>query len=249
MLLPSTELMLMAFAVALYLYDSLVPLFVNEGILSPVGRDRWQVEFASDRFQWRGKELFLPNPLAPHRPIYRLCWATHSWDVAERSEVTPCRSYGLLVPLTWVMAFAVFVLLPLGLFSRFGDVMIVATLICFYVAALSALGYLWCYRERFQCSKRSVAHLAFESLTCPPFALNLIRHLSLAQSPPADLAHMASQLQSSDDWAETRERLACRIESAMSWESSPDVLDQHKQYIDWLRKAPTLAPPYERNDL
>jgi len=247
MLLPPTELVLMAAAVALYLYDSATPLFSNEGILSPVGRDRWHVAFGSERFQWRGKDIYLPNPLAPHRPLCRLCWSPSGGNTPLASGWTPCRSFGLLAPLTWLMAFALFVLLPLGLFSRFGDLMIVATLVCFYFSALCALGYLWCYRERFQCSRRQFVHLVFESLTCPPFALNIIRHLSLAQTNTADLAWVARQLQRADDWDATRHVLIGRIENEISWaEDKPELVVQLRQHIiHLLNGLPVTEPKME----
>lgn len=236
MFLPSIEWLLMAAAIALYLYDAAVPLYSNEGILSPVGRTRWLVAFGSERFQWRGKEIFIPNPLAPHRPLWRLCWSTSGKQPTVLTDWTPTNSFSTLAPLVWSMAFALFVLLPLGLFSRLGDRAIVAAIVCFYGSALAALSLVWCRRERFQCSARQFIHLAFESLTCPPFALNIIRHLALAQNPRGDLARVAHRLQLADDWDDTRQQLIERVQTEISWtEDKPELIACLHQYIADLR--------------
>lgn len=60
--------------VGLYLYDSAVLLASNEVILSPRQSGRWVAMFGADSFQLRGKEPFMPNPLLPHHPIFRLSW-------------------------------------------------------------------------------------------------------------------------------------------------------------------------------
>ena len=235
MLLPPTEFVLQGAVIALYLYDSALLLHANEGVLTTVGRSRWQVRLGSETFQWQGKGILLPNPLTPHRPYYRLLWNMCGSSSKTTPVAAPARSYGWLTPLTWLMAVALFVLLPLGLFTRFGDLMIVAALLCFYSAALGSLGYLWRQRNRFHCPAKRFVHLAFESLTCPPFALNMVRHLSLAQKCSADLAIAAQTLQSSADWERTSTLFIERLDDEINWaEDKADIVGQLRQQRDRL---------------
>lgn len=218
MLLPPTEIILIGAAFALYLYDSVVLLFANEAVVFPIRGSKWRLKFGSARFQWRGQEILLPNPLTPHRPLYRLTWAG-AMGGASRSPAPPPPDYdfGRLPVLVWMMTLALFVFLPLGLFTRLGDLFIVATLVTFYGAAFTAMWLLWSQRQRFHCDNKQFAHLAFESLTCPPFALNLIRHLSLGCTQTTDLVAAACAWQTADDWNETRTALVERLQDDMQW--------------------------------
>ena len=215
MFVPSAEVMLMGAVVALYLFDSMVLLYCNEAVMYPVGQEGWKLSFGSRRFQWRGREVFLPNPLKPHRPLYRVVW---SYGAPSHEGASPHwhRSYRGLGIAIWSMALSLGLLLPLGLFSRWGDVMIVAALIVFYGAALVALGMLWRRRKALRLGRNPFLRLAFECLTCPPFALNLIRHVSLL-TQPAELLPAASGLQDVKAWEETRQLLVARLQEELQW--------------------------------
>ena len=215
MFLPA-EFLLITAVIGLYIYDSMILLYRNEGILSPSFKNVWGVYFGAERFQIRGKELFVPNIFFPHRPLYRLSWSDKGVPLAD-AWVAPKRAFPALVPWVWGMEIALFMLLPLGLFSRFGDLMIVAMLLVFYGSATIALVWIWRNRAHLQCSSRRFAGLAFESLTCPPFALNLIRHLSLGMTINEDLVCVSRHLQSPDEWAATQVRFLARIEDEIAW--------------------------------
>ena len=230
MLLPSTEWLLLSAAIGLYLYDSIVLLYANEAVVFPSGAERWRVAFGAENLQWRKRAVLLPNPLTPHRPLYRLTWAMERVASGAAGD-PPARRFGALGPLVWIMAIAVFGLLPCALFSRWHDLLIVATLICFYTAALLAFVYLWRHRQRFHCSRRLFLHLLFESLTCPPFALNLIRHLALQQEQTAELVSACQRWQTPADWAMTRPLLIARLEDELSW------ADGHSRFAAGLRQA------------
>ena len=217
MFVPSTEALLMGAVVALYLYDSVVLLHCNEALLYPVGRSGWALRFGSHRFQWRGREVFLPNPLTPHRPLYRVLWSYGaSSDVQCTVSEWRRGDRGLAVSI-WAMALALWLLLPLGLFSRWGDVSILAALIVFYAFALLALASLWRRRVALSLARGPLLRLAFESLTCPPFALNLIRHVSLLASPHAGLVDAARGLQDAEAWVGTRAVLMARLQDDLRW--------------------------------
>ena len=248
MLLPSTEWVLLAAAIGLYLYDSIVLLYANEAVVFPSGRTHWRVAFGAENLQWRKRAVLLPNPLTPHRPLYRLTWAMER-VVSGAAGDPPARHYGALGPLVWIMAIAVFGLLPCGLFSPWHDLMIMAALLSFYAAALLAFVYLWRHRQRFQCSRRLFLHLLFESLTCPPFALNLIRHLALRQEQRAELVAACRCWQMPADWAMTQPVLIARLEDELSWaDGNSSLAARLRQAIAGLASSPAIPSSESARD-
>ena len=240
MFVPTTEVLLMGAVVALYLYDSVVLLHCNEALIYPVGRTGWALRFGSHRFQWRGREVFLPNPLTPHRPLYRVLWSYGAAFDAKNAVSAWRRGDRGLAVSVWAMALALWLLLPFGLFSRWGDVSILAALIVFYVFALLALVSLWRRRAVLSLSRGSLLRLAFESLSCPPFALNLIRHVALLTSPHAELVAAARGLQDAEAWAETRSVLVARLQDELRW---LDPFDPETKIVEAeLQRLETITP-------
>ena len=209
----------MALAIGLYLYDSTVLLYFDEGIVLPAGRDRWLVRFGSGNVRLMGKDLFLPNPLLPHRPLYRLSWRIPALPARADGKWQERRAlFRSLAPMTWGMALALFVLLPLGLFSRLGEPMLLAALVLLYLSILAALSWVAFHRVRLPLPAKMLVLLAMECLVCPPFALNLVRTISLAMPVAEDLAVAARTLQAPEDWNATRLELIKRLEEEIDGE-------------------------------
>lgn len=211
------EILLMAAAIGLYVYDSALLLRGNEGILFPRRINAWGVGFGSHRFQILGKEPFLPNPFLPHRPLFRLSWKFEGKPLSEPCN-PPVGAFLALVPWVWIMAISLFVLFPLGFFSRLGDRMLLMGIASLYLSIFVALGLLWNKREQFYLSRRRFSALAFESLICPPFALNMIRHVSVSIPVAEDLVSAARRLQDPSHWHATRAECLRRLDSEIECE-------------------------------
>jgi len=211
------ELALMGLVLALYFYDSALLLYCNEGVLSPRGARGWAVGFGSDKLQLRGRETYVPSPLTLHRPLYRLAWAFEG-GAADRRWTPDARAYRALAPWVWSMAVALFVLLPLGLFTRLGQPLLLAALLLLYGSLLCALSWVWLNHKRLRIPLRQLAALSFECLTCAPFALNLVRHLSARVPAEEDLECAARRLQQPADWQRTRHALIARLDDEIGAE-------------------------------
>lgn len=203
--------------VGLYLYDSTLLLASNEAILNCGWQGKWSALFGADSFQVRGKEPFLPNPFFPHRPLYRFAWNTTGFIGPSQPWATPSNPYGVLAPFIWCMAGAIFILIPLGLFSRLSNVAIAAGVTIFYACALMALVMVWLKRETYGISRKRFASLAFESLTCPPFAINMVRHLSLDVQPAEDFLSAADRLLGEDARIAALQKMIIRVQSEIDW--------------------------------
>ncbi|MTW12200.1 hypothetical protein GM658_16465 [Pseudoduganella eburnea] len=215
------EALLVAAMLVLYLYDSAQLLYSNEGVLAATLGGRWSLHFGAEHYTLRGKQPFIPNPLLPHRPVFLLHWKQQlpaAKGAPQRWTPPPLGPYKVLAPLVWLMALALFGLIPAGLFTRYGNSAVAAGILLFYASALLALAVVWFKRHALQLSPRQVGALAFESLTCPPFALNLIRHISWNVRPTEDLVSASRRLLRKDNWSVTLPAVIKRIDNALAYE-------------------------------
>ena len=222
MIVQHAEVLLVAAMAGLYLYDSARLMHLNEGVLAATLGGRWSLHFGTENFTLWGKEPFVPNPLLPHRPLFPLHWKQQlvpAIPPARRWIPPPFGPYKVLAPLVWLMALALFGLIPAGLFSRFGNQSIAAGILLFYTTALLALAYIWFKRSALLLTPRQVGALAFESLTCPPFALNIVRHISWQATPSEELLSAARRLLRKDDWTTALPAVIKRVANAIAWEN------------------------------
>jgi hypothetical protein len=217
--LPQDAVLLIGLVASIYLYDSTLLLHTNEGVLTPTRAGRWSVSLGTHDYRLLGKHLFIPNPLFPHRPLFRLAWsfegetsaAPENWD--ERSE-----ALRPIVPMIWIMALALFVLLPLGFFTTLGDLALIAAIALLYLSIVAALIWIWHRRSEFNLAGKQFVALAFETLVCSPLALNLVRRLSAQIPAREDLVSASRRLQTTEDWHATRAMLVARLDEAIDFE-------------------------------
>ncbi len=213
----SAEVLLMLAIVGLYVYDSTLLLYCNEGVLLPKGKNDWAVNFGSGNVGVLGKELYVPSPLLFHRPLFRLSWEFEGNTLTEMVDL-PRHEFAALAPMVWSIALALFVLLPLGFFTRLGDSALLPALLLIFGNIVFSLVWVWLNRAKFNLSNKKFASLAFESLICPPFALNIVRHLSLNIPVSEDLVSAAHRLQQAESWNQTRLTLLARLDSEIDSE-------------------------------
>jgi hypothetical protein len=213
------EALLMILVVALFLYDSMMLLYCNEGVLVPE-RKGWAVRFGFHEPRIRGKELFIAAAWLLHRPMFRLSWpfegnaviaAPEDWQARRKVPLS-------MSALVWSMAVALFVMLPLGFFTRLSHAMLFAAVALLYLSIIALLAYMAMHRTELKLTGKQVGKYAFEFLTCPPFALNAIRALSLSQPIGEDLVTAARRLQDPAHWAATRDQLTLRLDEEIELE-------------------------------
>lgn len=231
----SAEVGLMLVVLGLYLYESSVLLFCNQAVLSPVRAKGWRVQFGLKQLNIRGKELCFAQLLMPSRPLFVLTWRFEdsapvmlsteaSTKPPEAVAPMPWRppavaSHQILMPIVWWLSIATFIVLPLGLFTSLGDAAVLFAGGMIYVGILVLLIVLWRYRSHFQLSNKELLSTAFEYLICPPFALNIIRRLSLKIQIEDDLEPIAHSLQSPQAWLVTRNLMLERLDDQIAYEA------------------------------
>jgi len=180
--MTSFEVWLPMGAVALYLFDSIQWLYSNELLFLRSGRG-WQV-----RQSWplvvAGNRLFLPNPLAPGIALFKVRWSESDPRRQQEDPAQLERFLRALRPVKFLVGLLLGLLLalPAVLFLYGTDVQLLALMAAFYGVILVALGYIFTQRQVLLLTGRAFAHVCFDCLACAPFAINLVRKLSLRRT-------------------------------------------------------------------
>ena len=176
------EVMLPLGAIAFYLFDSALLLFGNEFAFERRGR-RWKSSPGSV-FQFGGRRIFLPNPLTPGALLFRVDWqvpkrhgADAALDLVDLAQLLrPLRAIVLVQALLLIVLLA-----PVSILLGSGP-MLLLLFTAYYGLSLVAIVALVQRRRGLGVSDRECLVHAFEMLACAPFALNIVRKLTLRRS-------------------------------------------------------------------
>lgn len=175
--------------VLMYLYDAALLLYHEEVAFET--RRRGTPVTGGLMLELGGRQLFLPNPFTPWRPLYRLDWAVQSDTKGRRKgAAAPARlAVRLSVLVPWIgLLSALFALgLPACLWQGRGAAALLGWMVATYATILATLGVAYAHRRRLGLTGGQVRALARDVLLCPPFALNLLRKVSLEQGDRLDL--------------------------------------------------------------
>jgi hypothetical protein len=180
--IPSFEVLLPIGAVGLYLFDSMLLLYSNEVLFLRRG-SRWSFAMSS-ALMLGGRRLCFVNPLAPFLPQFRVRWSEGDTR-QEQERVEELNAFlAALRPLQYLVTALLLLLLalPVDLYVFGTGPELLALMAAFYVIILAALVYVYVRRRALGLSAGSFLALAFDSLACAPFAINLVRKLSMRRS-------------------------------------------------------------------
>lgn len=184
--------------VGFYLYD--VALMLHKGELALVRTGSgWHATAGADLTLF-GRYPAMPGMLSPGAAVFLL-----NWDGPSGKPSTPnSRVLETTWPLRWparLQASVLFVLVPLGLFINLAAEWMLALLGVLYALSAASMLYVLSKREALQLSGKALASIAFDVLACPPFAINLVRRITLSSSRLLCGREFASQVLASDLYA------------------------------------------------
>jgi hypothetical protein len=207
---------LMLVALFLYLFDATLLLRRDQALVAR-GRRGWRPRFGMREWTIAGKEPLLPNPLADFRPAYLVHWDLFAptGNAQPTHLLDETRRFGALSVAVMISTVCLFVLLPLGLFTRAGSVLTIFTALLITLNNLIALTILFRRREMFGIDTRHFATLATECLLCPPFSLNLVKKVCALQMVDEDLESIAARLFAPAERAAMRDGCLARIDDAL----------------------------------
>jgi hypothetical protein len=187
---PSFELLLPLGAVAFYLFDSSALLYGNQLMFAKRGQ-HWAVSNGSS-LMLAGRRVYLPNPLTPYEILLQARWSTAGDRVrpAAGGVVVPQQFEQSVRPVQWVVTLLVvllFVVLPPVSLWLGAGVALLGVFLCAYLLVTAAMAVVWARRAELAVSPRRFLGLVLESFACLPFAINLVRKLSLPHSAGLDV--------------------------------------------------------------
>jgi hypothetical protein len=195
-------------AAAFYLYDSGSLLWQNELMLTR--GTRWRVSGGSE-LRLAGRRLFLPNPLLPHRPQLLLRWSLDESRTAGSDD--PAALLQALRPVGVINLLQLFLLLllPLLAWTLGAGLLLLLVFMLFYLLTLLALALIWRRRDSCRLSTRGFWLLALDVLACAPFAVNLVRRLSMRHRIGGDPLRFAARQLDAAGRADTQQIIAARL--------------------------------------
>ena len=177
--MPAFEVLLPIGAIGLYLFDSVLLLYANE-VLFVNSRGRWGFAMSSP-FLLGGRRLCFVNPLTPAVAQFRVRWSEDDARQEQESDEALQEFFAALLPVRYMTALLLVLLLALPVELMFfgTGLQLLALMASFYAVILLALAYIFVRRKALQLSGRAFAALSFDSLACSPFAINLVRKLTM----------------------------------------------------------------------
>jgi hypothetical protein len=142
----------------------------------------------------------------PHAPCAKLRWDLCAIGPTPANETWSTELPKLKVAAPWVLsaAFALFILLPLGLFTPLGIYAILAAAAVLYGSILVALVLLRRAGLLRSMSTVKFMGLIFECLACPPFGVNVIRRVALMSKVNESLLGAGQRLLTAREWSSVR---------------------------------------------
>ena len=176
--MPSFEVLLVLGVFGLYCYDSLMLLNFNELIFIRF-KKKWSYKFPILSFQLLRKFLFLPNLLTPNISLFQVFWPSSDQDVNFKEFDIFIKSLIPVQVISVMLLVLMFVCLPIVAFRYGSGINLLIVFFAIYILIISILIYLFTQKNNLKLSNTKFVSIAFESIVCPPFALNIVRKISL----------------------------------------------------------------------
>lgn len=184
------EIWVFLVAIGFYLYDSAILLNANELIISKFF-SKYSINFPSDRLRFNKRIIYLPNPLTPFNHIRKISWSRSQSEEKIDNPVLPNNTYLRLS--TFTIFYLMVLVFPVCIWETGLGNSSLLVLILIYLGIINILGYVYYKKNSFQITKREFLSIAFESLSCPPFALNILRKISLKNTASFEIINFAKQ--------------------------------------------------------
>ena len=190
--MPSFEASLVLGVLFFYLYDSLMLLNVNELIVQKSFK-KWSYRFPIFGLQILRKFPLVNNLLMPNFLIFNLSWPSHKEEIDSDKLETLIQSMLPLQIIASLLLLLIIFVLPVVAFLFDSGPELLTLFIFIYLLIIFSVCYLFICRDSLGLSGLKISSIAFESILCPPFAINIARKVSLNYeigSDPIDCSKM-----------------------------------------------------------
>lgn len=181
------EYALPAGALALYLHDCCMLLYAN-ALLCVGSRGRWRIVIGSALTLF-GKRVCLGAPFQPWVMMFHGTWSEERVPAAPPQEWPAAQFSAALLPVRVLATLLLVLLLALPVIVLVGEQVaqrLLLTFAIYYVLIVISLTVIFLRRNALALRPRQFWMLSFDVIACAPFAVNLVRKVSLLQPLPGD---------------------------------------------------------------
>ena len=165
---------------------------VNELIVQKSFK-KWSYRFPIFGLQILRKFPLVNNLLMPNFLIFNLSWPSHKEEIDSDKLETLIQSMLPLQIIASLLLLLIIFVLPVVAFLFDSGPELLTLFIFIYLLIIFSVCYLFICRDSLGLSGLKISSIAFESILCPPFAINIARKVSLNYeigSDPIDCSKM-----------------------------------------------------------
>ena len=238
----SFEILLLIGILGFYLYDSLMLLYFNEVVFS-LGFNGWVVSNPIGRWRIAGRKPYIPNPIVPFSPIFRLTWSKENMGIGENNIdefnifLKELKSIGYPVI---ALMYLIFLCIPIALL-KFGAGMQLLIIMCsIYLTIGFALILIYRKRDLLKITNKVYWSIVFDAIACPPFSINIVRKISLNYPITRDALEFGNSQLNDKEFRIFIESINLKLDEELESEAqnSPKALSikKYKSILTGLRK-------------
>lgn len=156
-------------------------LYFNEIVFS-LSLSRWGFSNPHGRWRFAGKKPYIPNPLVPFSPIFRLSWSKDNKGLAENNTedfdtfLSELKLIGYpIITLMYLM----FICVPIALLKFGAGIQLLIIMGSIYITIGFTLILIYRKKDLFKLTNKMYWSIVFDAIACPPFSINIVRKISL----------------------------------------------------------------------
>ncbi|KKW75972.1 hypothetical protein AAV96_15335 [Acinetobacter sp. AG1] len=215
--------------VGFYIYDSAQLYFYNEFNITKGIRPIFNFQHISKTLNCFNKYLVIPNLFLSHQLIFKCAWKiknisspTHldSEDNIKIISKTLRPLQFLNILLFWLTIG----ILPILIIFKFGYIALTITVSLIYLLNVFSIIFVITKRKVLQLSWSKVMQLLLDILLCPPFALNLLRKISLNYNIETEGTVLAAQILNTDNYQNLLNEIVHDIQTLKTASNDKNVI-------------------------
>jgi len=182
------DILVLILGAILYLTDLARLLHTNEVLFVGRASGSWFAMTPANGLRFSRKHAVLARPYDPGTVTIRLMWPSDRTPPENYRKDLESRLQQLFVPRHFctLLLPEIFLGIPIAYSLLGNSIITLAVLALIYLQILSLVGWLFFSRKKFQLSWKTCLLLAFESLVCIPYAINMHRKIA-EKLVPADV--------------------------------------------------------------
>jgi hypothetical protein len=179
----SHEALLVIGVLGFYLFDSICLLYSNQLVVNE-SFGKWGFVLPSSNWRFMRKIIYIHNLLTPYNQTFILTWSpnANSLDNDFKYPSSIGQNLTFIRLSVTILMYLMLVLLPIVLYKFGLGMLALILLITIYLTIINMSIFLYFKRGTLKLSKKEVLSIAFEVISCPPFAINFLRRISLKSS-------------------------------------------------------------------